>query len=437
MPPTDATYASTSPAILQRLEPPRTERQDLVIIGGGPSGVTAAMRLLSGLEEDKHGQRFSGLSSASLLAGGDSLAFPSVNGDWARFFTLFGSETIRRGETLARARQFTKRHFSERGFSFRENTFARKVLQTPDREFTISASVGGETLQLTAQKVIVAFGHTLKERPNELHEYVFRGTLDLCTRLQNHQEAGDPSHCVDHLLSRFTRTANGVVRVGMIGLGSTFLEAIKIFHALLIPPQSDRDVFRTAVSHTPVEFVLFDSRLGGSSSPVHNMMEFIQAFHNHIKEEDQPGNLLTREGVQTYKRAEMGRFQELVNTSQITVIPERFDWSSIKIVDRMLHCHSQSNRVDQLSCIVDCSPFQTGISRQQRAILQEIPGLTFHATSDETFETELSDKSMADRIALVGAAFAPKDKWGLGTMNQNGIEAIESLFPRCPRPMAT
>lgn len=423
------------------LRVPPLHRQDLVIVGGGPAGITAAMRLVHEMEQSRttnngsklDEERFKDLSGVTLLAGGNSLAFSPGVGEFGKFLTLYGSELRRRDETLQGSRNFVQSKFASHNFNFKRNEFARSIEVSRDKRFIIATDSGKSQHEISARKLILAIGHSLKERPAELDTYLFRGTNDLCTKLQSLLPGADSQEdCLDQLLARFRRTSEGAVRIGLVGLGATFLEAIKIFHALLDPPQHDGDVYRTRGSRTPVEFLLYDDRLKNDTCATKALVSAVRNFHSHISDSPTPDTLLTADGVKRYKAAEIGRIEAFVQTGQLDTVPERFNWETTKIVDDMVIASSPNGRCDTLSCIVDCSPFNAGINHAQRKLLAKIPSLTFHENQDGTFTAEQRDTGGHASLALVGAAFAPKERWGLGTMNEHGINAIETLFPRLP-----
>ena len=434
-----STPAVTKERDLSFLRTPPIERKDLVIVGGGPSGVTAAMRLIHDMEQDAAESlqkgttptRFKGLSSVTMLAGGPSLAFSPVTGDFGAFLTLYGSDKTRRDETLASSTRFVERKFAHYRFDFKKKAFAKTIEVGPDQRYLIATETTEGPRMLSAKKLVLAVGHSLKERPLEVQEHVFKGTNDLCSHLQAQSPlAKSREECLDRLLSKCQRTPDGSVRIGLVGMGLTFLEVIKIFHALLDPPHGPHRAYRTRGSGIPVQFVLYDPRFNAGIDPIDGMVIHLDNFHAHISNDPEPGSLLTAEGVAAYKRAEKGRIHDLVRTKQVSVVPERFDWSSIHLNQGAVVSSRKDGRQERFSLVIDCSPFNVGISKEQRALMVGIPALNFTPTPDGTFQAELQRDTPATSIALVGAAFAPRDKWGLGTLNEQGMQAVDSLFPR-------
>ena len=429
--------SSASP--LANLKGPAREGDDLVIVGGGPSGLSAAMRLVENIasERNAHGQRpnhiprFGGLSRVSFLIGGKSLAFSPVEGEFGAYLTLSGSDSARRDESLQRCRDYAEGRFKSLGFDFRKNCAAQKVTVTPDNRFRIRVHGPNEDSFIETKKLILALGHTLKQRPQELREHILSGTNDLCCRLtrelkssSNHQE------CLDRLMSGYTRMADGTIRIALVGLGSTFLEVIRIFHALLDPPNGPRDLYLTRRSRTPIEFVLYAPQLTGDTPPTEQMLNKVGIFHSYITGASKPDTFLNViHDVESYKAAELHRLEEFVRTKQLQVTTQRFNWDSIRRSDGGIFVQSANGAFEEFSCILDCSPFAVGIDEKQKEVIDHISALRFTPTDHGTWMTDLKDETFSNRLAIIGSAFIEKDRWGLGTMNEHATTALKALFP--------
>lgn len=375
--------------------------------------------------------RFAGLSRVSFLVGGASLAFSPVPGEFGAYLTLAGSDSARRDAALQRCRDYVEAGFKSLGFDFRNNCVAQKITLTPDNRFRIRVSGTHQESVLESKKLILALGHTLKERPQELRDYIFSGTNDLCRRLSR-EIKGSSSHqeCLERVLSGYTRRADGSIRIALVGLGSTFTEAMKIFHTLLDPPNGVREVYRTRGSRTPIEFVLYAPQLAGDTPPVEQLLRKVRIFHSYITGSNKPDSLMTIvDNVESYKAAELRRLEEFVRTGQLQITTERFDWDSIRLSDGGITVQSASGTFEEFSCILDCSPFRVGIDEKQKCLIEEITPLRFTPTDQETWMTDLKDETFSNRLALIGSAFVAKDRWGLGTISEHATTALQKFFP--------
>lgn len=428
-----------APSTFESLRSPVIGRQDLVIVGGGASGISAAMRLAEKVEAGLgHGPlpsgqkpRFGDLSRVSLLHGGESLAFSPVAGEFGNYLTLSGSDCIRRDETLRKCRDHVETKFRKLGFDFRKNSFAQKITWRPDSQFQIRVSDPGQGGLIETSKLILALGHTLKERPQELREFIIPGTNGLCQRLSQELPASaNQRECMDRVLSSYKRVGDNTIRIAVVGLGSTFLEAVKIFYALLEHPEHPRGLYRTCKTHRTIELVLFDHRLTDDSSPTEQMLAKVKNFHAHLKGYTKPDSFMTViEDVEPYKAAELHRITEFVRTNQLRIQAERFNWDSLRAADGGIQVRRATGEVQEFSCVLDCAPFHEGIDAKQKKIIEGIDALQFTPTSQGTWMTSLKDQTFSNRLALIGAAFVDKYKWGLATMNEQACRSLDALFP--------
>lgn len=426
---------------LSTLQIPTREAQRLVVIGGGHGGLVATNSLLRSIEAEKEiltrsgtsggASRFRGLGSVSLLTGDNSLAFSPVSGEFGSFLTLSGCDHIRRDVELENFRSRIGIRLERHGFSYNPGVLAQRIQIGREKAFEIeTASRHGPSL-VRADKLVLAIGHTLKERPIELAPYLFRGAAEICQRLSDQRRvATSQKDCLSRLLSNLRPMPDGSISIGLVGLGSSFLEVIKIFHTLLDPPDTKSPLYQVPSTGRPVRFVLYDSRLAHPIHPEKALLDGIEIFLSNAINPDPSKSVESETLFLRYKEKERARISSLVRTGQLRVIPHRFDWDKLSVTDSSLLAHSKNGEATGLSALVDCSPFQVGLSSEQKSLLANISALNFSKHQEGGWMARVADPTFKNRLALIGGAFTEKSDWAMGPILSKARDIVDRFFPR-------
>jgi len=259
---------------------------------------------------------------------------------------------------------------------------------------------------------------------------VIRGTGELCARLaQLHDDSAPLAASLDRFLDDTAPSPNGVFRLGLVGLGASFLEAVKIIHGLL-----ERDIagaagdLRTRRGRR-LELVLFDGHLGGDLSPTEALCAAIRNYQRFLHGMPGSGPHFSETAVEACKLGERNRIEDLIGTGQLSVVPRRLEWSAVRCNEGRLVVHEGGGGTEIFSVLVDCSPFIEGLSPAQVALLSECSAIQVQPDDSGVWRATHADPSFRRSIALVGAAFAPKERWAVGAINAQIEAAIDDLFP--------
>lgn len=292
---------------------------------------------------------------------------------------------------------------------------------------------------MQARKIILALGHSLRETPDELQTHIIRGTGELCRRLSElHAPASAKEQTLDAFLSRFRPMEDGVIHIAIVGFGASCVEAIKIFHSLLAPPDPTHPFFHTVRSLAPVQFTLIDSGISRffGSKPI-DLMEYIRNCHEKVEGSDDPGSLLKKRDEELQKQAVQTRFSTLMRSGQLKVIGSRLNWNEVRLHDGLVQVPMSDGGSKSFSCVVDCAPFINGIGPKHRDLLAGLPALKITPHRDGAWHVDLRDESFRSQVGLVGAAFRPPSDWDATAIFRHAVQTVLDLFPSKSEPSGT
>lgn len=415
--------------------------EDLVIVGGGVGGTSAAEALMACLKRERedllsgevrsHDARFQGLSKVSFLTGGRSLAFNPTSGDFAKYLTVIGSETLCRDAVLSKQRKLVEENFAENHFSVRSGVFAEKIRLNRHGLFSITAKESGTRSTVTSRRLILALGHTLRPTPAELRGHIIRGAGELCRQLDEVKQCNMTREAAfDTFFSRFKAVTDETLSIGLVGFGASCLEVIKVFCALLEPPSVEYPYFRLPVSNRPVVFTLIDSGLArffGSGSV--DLMEYLRVGLEKIMGSREQGSVLTRQEEESFRVAAKSRIANLLRAGQLRVVPSKCDWSSIRLNDGIIECRLNESEIQNFSCIIDCAPFLPGVGEQHRETIKDLQGLTWSQMDGGGWKVQLRGEELRSTIGLVGAAFSPRSEWDGRAIFKQSLDTVLGMFP--------
>jgi hypothetical protein len=361
-----------------------------------------------------------------LLSGGKSLAYSPFKGEFAEFLTVSGTDRYRRDHALAHYRAHIETQFRLRRFDFSRMIKATRITETSTGTFRIETSGVDGSGAFEAKKAVLALGHSLKEVAPHLQKYVIQGGGHLCEQLRNELAAGVPkSECLGRLLSRFKRTENGAVRIGLIGVGATTIEVVKVFETLLEPPSEANSRYRTKGSGIPVEFVVFAPQVPPDCATAPALFELMSRGFGPDEVDGRPQS----EEFVVYKRESVDRFRRLFSAGQLDVERRRFNWDDIIIHDEGVIEGTEAGAPRMFSCLIDCAPFIEGFGRAQRSVIQDLAGLHLWSIGNGGWRAQRDEVRHKGRLALVGAAFSPKVRWLVNHFQVQARQTMDEFYP--------
>lgn len=372
-----------------------------------------------------------GISSVSLLLGGSSLAYSPIQGPFSEYLTVSGFDRFPRSGELSYMRDSLEPEFHRRGFNFDRTARASKVTLSPSGMFRIETSHHDGNSCFEAEKVVLALGHTLRALPGELRGNVIQGAGELCVKLTEELPlCGNREECLGRLLSRYPLTTDGVVRIGLAGVGASMIEVVKILESLLDKPSSLTDKYRSRGSGTPpVELVIFDADIGREGTLFDGVCWHLRRFLSYVTAEAVEGDRVRAQEVEEYKRNAEARLIRFGLRGQVQVVPSRVDWDRVRLQDGFLLATTESSPCPApLSVLIDCAPFEQGIGREQRAVIEELPLLNFHQLKPSLWKATRKEELCKGRLALAGAAFRPKTEWGVQLLHAQAKEIIGEFY---------
>lgn len=425
---------------LQHLVLPPVDRQELTVVGGGLSSLEFASQLLhsSGPLWDGERERLlkisslpkRGVDSVCMLSAGPSVAYEGARGPFSRFLTLSGSDRIERRAQMARIRANIKAGFSERGFSYCEGSTVTSVAKTTSGAYRLQVhgAYGGKVVE--TERLALALGHSLRQIPDTLKEFVIQGAGDLCRRLETAQnEDVSDAGCLARTLGRYSAASNGTLRIALVGVGMSFIEVVKILENLLERPKSTHGKYTISGSDTPVELVVYSPRLSAAGG---SWQELCYAVEKGLQELPpiQDGDSLQKAEAESreYKASAVARIRKFGEAGQLLIAPRRFDWESVEVRDNKVLAQSNYSGPDEISCIIDCAPFVEGLTAQQAEIVKNVEDVELvKLTTTEWFAK--CRPIARQRLALLGAAFTPRKKWNETTWKGQATEALIGFYP--------
>jgi hypothetical protein len=423
--------------------PPR-ECQDIAIIGGGLSSLTFASQLLysSGQLADDEFHRLSKLSSlpkrglgpVCVLSAGNSIAYEPANGEFSKFLTLSGSDRLGRRDELISLRNMIKASLQTRGGSYCEGATVRKIIKSEEGGYQIR--VAGEYGErcVKARKLAIALGHTLREIPESIRTHVIMGAGELCATLDTYHANQVPyEDCLTHLLRNYKTTSEGSLRIGMVGVGMSFVEVVKIFEALLDKPSHETGKYTIRGSSIPVEFVVYAPRLTYDKVSWQDLCQSVEKGLSELPPVySGPDRQRAEDESLEYKKAGVSRVGHFGKSGQLRVIPRRFDWALADKRDGMIRTNAELDGPGELSCIIDCAPFINGLSEKQADILRELADIQISKRGELEWWAELAQGARRN-IALLGAAFTPSSRWNESQWAEQATEALIEFYSPDPR----
>lgn len=378
----------------------------------------------------------SGISSVSLLLGGGSLAYSPVQGPFAEYLTESGFERSPREGVLSRFRDSLESEFHSRGFEFDRSARASKVKLSADGRFRVETSRAEGRSYFEAEKVVLALGHTLRDIPAELRRNVIQGAGELCVKLTEElPHSSSREECLARLLSRYPRTAEGIVRIGLAGVGASMIEVVKIIESLLDKPSDPSDKYRTRGHGTPVELVIFDAEVGREGSLFDGLCSRLRRFLSSSEVTTFQSPLSVAQEIEKFKRNAETRLVRFNSSRQLQVVPSRVDWTRLMLQEGFIVPSTDISELSApLSVLIDCAPFEQGIDGEQRAVIEELPILNFQQLKPSLWSASRVEQQCKGRLALAGAAFRPKTEWAALRMYTQACQIIDEFYGQPPVP---
>jgi hypothetical protein len=365
----------------------------------------------------------------SLLASGESQAYAPIRGPFSEFLTLSGSDKHPRVNGLDLLTGIVSDMFRERSFHFERDTRATRVTTSQSGAFRVEARRGGESLEFESDKLVLALGHTMKEVSCELRHHVILGAGELCRRLANELPlAGSKEGALDRLLAQYKRFNGETVRIGLVGLGASMIEVVKIFETLLGKPDEVDHRYRTQGSGIPVELVIYDhhSRIDGS---------LFDGFRRNLRQllSVSPEVDMLPESREFNEVAE-ARFVNFAKSAQIRVVPDWINWSRVVLSDGFVIPKTEpASNSEVLSVIIDCAPFMEGIDQQQKEVIEDLDMVKFDQIEPSRWRAPQVDPAWKRRLAFVGACALPRGQWSIPSIEAQVKQIVEDFYSAQPQ----
>jgi hypothetical protein len=360
----------------------------------------------------------------NLLVGGDSLAYSPLRGEFSELLTLTGSDAHPRVGGLDLLRSIVAASFDALSFDFELDTRATRVALGEDRDFRVEVCRAGKPSCFTSERLVLALGHTLREVTSELRPYVIRGGGELCTELARALPlVSGREACLDSILERYRKVNGEVIRIGLVGLGASTFEVLKVFETLLREPDEYSPKYRLPMSGTPVEFVLYDSHLAGATHPYQRLLKLLLERLAIPREAD------VVQAVRDSNKKVAERFIKFCESKQIHLEPSRFDWDEAGVSEGfVVATRNSSVSSNQLSLVIDCAPFEEGIGVEQRALFKELKMVDLQEVKPRLWKVKDIDPSWRGRLAFAGASVLPRWRWNVDQMKEDAKEIIGRFY---------
>jgi hypothetical protein len=412
--------------------------RELAIVGGGLGG------LLVGKAAAEHAMAFrrseitpssakgssvgSPIRSVRLLVGGESSAYSPIRGPFSEFLTLSGTDASTRAGGLDLLRGIVAEMFTSLSFDYEAHTRATKVTMGDNDRFQLHVCEGGKQSCFESEKLVLALGHALREVPPDLRQHVIRGGGELCMRLAKAlPDAQSYEQCLEHVLSPYKRINGETIRIGLTGLGSSTFEVMKILDTLLTKPDGAAGKYRLPISGTPIELVVFEPHLGDWKDPYQSLLQLLAMRFLMPTEMPTPAESRQANG----KIVE--RFLKFQESGQLVLVPERLEWMAIRLREGFIETDSKSVMCpEQLSVVIDCSPFEEGLGPEQRAVFEELDMVTLNQVKPNLWRVKGIKPEWQGRLAFAGAIALPKYTWSAERIEAQAKQIIGSFFG--PKP---
>jgi hypothetical protein len=416
---------------------PSQDLQDLTVIGGGVAGLMVGKTAAEHMEvlrqrtteapDSNQIEMTTPLQRMKLLVGGDSLAYSPARGPFAQLLTLHGTDGNPRVVALDTLRNLVADLFHDMSFEFEADTRARKVT-CADGTFRVDACHRGKRSYFESKKLVLALGHTLREPPRELRDHVIRGGGELCMQLgQALNEGTPPEQCLEQVLGRYKKVGGETLRIGLVGLGPSSFEVVKILETLLRKPDEYSQRYRMPISGTAVELVLYDPHIGSSGEVYQGLLKLLRDRLAIPKEVDI--GIKTRE---SYRRV-AERLISFRKAEQLTLVPHPLNWEGLELREGFVvpeeRCPSCPQ---QLSVLIDCSPFEEGIGPAQRALIKDLDMVHLQPVKSNLWKIKEIRPDWQDRLAFAGAAILPRWKWNVDQIKAQAKEIFERFYGVAP-----
>jgi|GEM_PF-4097378 len=413
---------------------PSTSR-DLAIIGGGLGGLSVGKAAIELVQSYKESVRdcpsearvpiHSPIKTMSLLVGGESLAYSPVRGDFSELLTLSGTDKYSRVAGLDRFRQCVEDMFREFSFEFKRDTVATSITKGERGTFLVEESSANGRSHFESEKLVLALGHTLREVSSELHHYVIRGAGELCAKLARELPQSDSKEaCLDRLLMKFKPVRGESIRIGLVGLGASMIEVVKILETLLEKPDGEDGKYLTVHSRQPIEIVIFDPHIKHVGTLFYGLYGRLWSLLGSSQQE-------TTDDVTQYNSATVGRFEKFYTSGQLSIEPYRIDWNTVRVCDHVLVPKTETGReLTALSLLIDCAPFEEGIGPEQYAVIEALDMIELEKVKSSLWRAHGVTPEWKDRLALAGAAVIPRRGWSSGRIEDQAKEIIGDFYPK-------
>jgi hypothetical protein len=411
--------------------------QDLTIVGGGLAGLLVGktvaehvevlrQRKTSDSEPDPVEMNIP-VERMKLLVGGDSLAYSPVRGQLSQLLTLHGSDGNPRAAALDKLRGIVADLFHDLSFEFEPDSRARKVTLGEGR-FRVDACERGTRSYFESERVVLALGHTLREPPRELRDYVIRGGGELCGHLAEAlTECNSMEQSLERVLERYQTVKEDTIRIGLVGLGPSAFEVLKVLETFLRKPDEYSAKYRTPVSGKPVELVLYDPHLVGSATVYQGLLRLL--FERLAIPPEVNVGIKTRE---SYRRV-AERLIAFHESDQLILVPHNLDWAGLKLREGLVVADEKCSSCPQeLSLIIDCAPFVEGIGPQQRAIIKDLDIVNLQEFKPNLWKVKDIKPEWQSRLAFAGAAVLPRWRWNADQITAQAQEIFERFYGVSP-----
>lgn len=413
---------------IEQLRLPSRPTQDLAIIGGGVAGLSVAKEGLDLVCANSQAATPSfgvgPINRMSLLVGGDSLAYSPVQGSFSDLLTLFGTEKFPRAQALDTYRGVIEERFRDLSFHFDRGMRATKVTRNTSGTFRVETSCNGESSFFDSHKLVLALGHSMREVPQELRNYIVRGAGDLCTRLAKElPHSSCQEECLERLLQSRQRYHGETFRIGLVGMGASMIEVVKVLERFLFKSPAPDGRYHTWGSQTPVELVVYDPRIG-------NRGTVLDGFCKLAEDSILSLNVAARsQDVYDFWNDTARRLMRFVSSQQMIAVPHRVDWERVDIVDGFVVPSTLAPSDPQpLSILIDCAPFIEGVGKDQYAVLEGLDVVNCQPLSPSVWRVVRDEDACRGRLAFAGAVVIPRSQWSAPSIEAQAKEIMTEFY---------